>query len=157
MNEIWIKTIFALSRNFNYLIRSKEKQIYSLMSYNYNFLYYSEMEKIMEKTEQRVREVNGLKCLKRDLREVMGAMPQRYRTVLELKFFKNQLFRRIAEVLNCSLRNAIYTYNQALEYVRSALFLRGYSDEILLEVFGDDTCVLSVYCETKKEQNYKDP
>lgn len=152
MNKIWVKTIFLISRSIDYLIRAKEKRIDTLADFHYQCAYFYDAERIFKEAVETVRMRSGLILLKRDLAEILRSMPARYRTVLELKIHKKQYFWKVAETLGCSLRNAIYVYNKALEHMRSAFVLRGYTDEKLLKLFGGDVFVSGVYLATKEKE-----
>lgn len=153
MNKIWVKTIFLISRNIDYLIKAKEKRVDTLADFHYQSAYFYDAERIFEEARRTVRERCGLMLLKKDFKEITAGMPEKYRTVLELKIFGKQFFWKIAETLGCSLRNVIYIYNKALEYMRSAFVLRGYTDRKLADIFGDDVYVSGVYFNEEKREN----
>lgn len=155
MNKIWVKTIFLLGRSFDYLIRAKEKRIDTLADFHYQCAYFYDAERIFREATEIIRTRSGLLLLKRDFAEIMKTMPEKYKTVLELKIHKKQYFWKIAEVLGCSLRNAIYVYNKALEHMRAAFVLRGYTDEKMVRVFGGDVFISGLYLAAKeREENF---
>ncbi len=157
MNKIWVKTIFLLGRSFDYLIRAKEKRIQTLADFHYQCAYFYDAERIFKEATDTVRTHSGLLLLKRDFREIMKAMPKKYKTVLELKIHKKQYFWQIAEALGCSLRNAIYVYNKALEHMRAAFILRGYTDEKMVKVFGGDVFISGLYLSAKAREESFNP
>ena len=152
MNKIWVKTIFLLSRSFDYLIRAKEKRIDTLADFHYQCTYFYDAERIFREATEIIRTRSGLILLKRDFAEIMKAMPKKYKTVLELKIHKKQYFWKIAQELGCSLRNSIYIYNKALEHMRSAFVLKGYTDEKLVKVFGGDVFISGLYLSAKEKE-----